>query len=224
MSQSIADPAIPSVSSSEEPLDAVALSALIASRLCHDLINPVGAIGSGLEVMSDDDMDDAMKDAAIDLIKNGGGKSVALLKFARLAYGAAGGRGAEIPMEEAEIILNELFEWSKADLNWSVPPGAALKEKVKAVLILAQFAGDCVPRGGVVSVREEESGYAVEAEGKRALLNEDLPAALAGVTTEMKAKFAPAYVVGLLAREAGGTATVERVTEEKVRFFVGFSR
>ena len=207
----------------DEPLDAVSLSALIASRLCHDLINPVGAIGSGLEVMSDDDMDETMKTAAVDLIKNGGGKSVALLKFARLAYGASGGRGVEIPMDEAELTLKELFAWSKAALEWKLPAAPAPKNHVKAVLILAQFAVDCVPRGGVVTVSSAENGYMIEATGKRVLLNDDLTPALAGDAAEMKAKFAPAYVVGLLAREEGGAARVERVNEEKVRFFVEFA-
>lgn len=199
-----------------EGLDAVALSALLASRLCHDLINPVGALGSGLEVLEDESMDEFMKDEAVKLIKTSGSKSVVLLKYARLAYGAAGGRGAELPIEEAEQILGELFEWSKASLVWSVPPGHALKEKVKTLLIMTHYAADIVPRGGEVRVSQSGNEYVIEAEGKRAILQEDLSLALAGHHDDMKPKFAPAYVAGLLARELGGEITVARENDEKV--------
>jgi histidine phosphotransferase ChpT len=199
-----------------KPLDPVALASLLASRVCHDLINPVGALGSGLEVLEDPDLDPAMRDAANDLIKSGGKKSIALLKFARLAYGAAGGFGAQIPMEEAELALREIYCWSKTELDWRVPPGLASKEAVKIVSILAQVSMDCVPRGGKVSVTATADGYAVEATGPRAMLHAELKAALAGETADIKPKFAPAYIAGLLARETGGdiaaTLDGERVT------------
>ena len=223
MSQSAAHKVSDDLTPPQEPLDSIMLSALLASRLCHDLINPVGALGSGLEVLEDESMDETMREAAIDLIKTGGRKSVSLLKYARLAYGAAGGRGVELPMEEAELILRELFEWSKADLEWTVPAIHALKEKVKAVMILTHYAADCVPRGGAVRVSQEGYAFLVEAEGKRALLQDDLPAALAGDHTEMKPKFAPAYIAGLLARELGGAVTVARESDEKVVFRAEFS-
>lgn len=185
-------------------LDPVALSSLLASRLCHDLINPVGALGSGLDVLDDADMDQTMRDAATDLIRSGGSKAIALLKYARLAYGAAGGFGAEMPMEEAGAVLKELYNWSKAELSWRLPPGLAPKERVKIALILGQAASDCVPRGGAVAVFDEAGTIVVVAEGPRALLNAELLAALGGRADDLKPKFAPAYIAGLLARDAGG--------------------
>lgn len=216
MSQSAAENLPDDLTPPMEPLDAISLSALIASRLCHDLINPVGALSSGLEVLEDDSMDEGMKEAAVDLIKNGGNKSVSLLKYARLAYGASGGRGVELPMEEAEILMKELFEWSKADLVWSIPPQHALKEKVKTVMILAHFAADFIPRGGTVTVTQESNDFIIEAEGRRAMLQDDLVTALAGHHNEIKPKFAPAYVAGILARELGGRIEATRLGEEKV--------
>jgi histidine phosphotransferase ChpT len=190
-----------------QPLDPVSLSALVASRLCHDLINPVGALSSGLEVLDDQSMEQAMKEAALDLIRSGGSKSIALLKYARLAYGASGGRGAELPMEEAESALREVYKWTKAELVWKVPPGLAAKEKVKALLVLAYAAADCVPRGGMVTVSGSRDSFTVEATGARTILNEELGRALAGDTTDIKPKFAPAYIAGLAAREAGGAVS-----------------
>lgn len=196
------------MSVSADPLDPIELSALLASRLCHDLINPVGAIGSGLEVLDEPDMDQAMKDAALDLIRSGGKKSIALLKYARLAYGAAGGFGAQIPMEEAASVLKEIYGWAKADLDWRVTPGLAAKEKVKTLLILAYAAADCAPRGGTVSVYEAGGDYVVEAAGPRTILQDDLVRAVGGDAGELKPKFAPAYIAGLMARSAGGGISI----------------
>lgn len=192
----------------EVDYDSVTLAALLSSRLCHDLINPVGAIGSGLEVLEDAATDPAMRDAALDLIRTGGEKSVALLKFARLAYGAAGGYGAHIALDEAESALRELFRWTKAELVWTLAPGTAPKEAVKAILILAQSAADCVPRGGVVTVSGAPSAFTIEAAGARTFLNEELAAALRAAPPDLKPKFTPPYVAGLLARTQGGEADV----------------
>lgn len=193
------------MSGPSQPLDPITLSALLASRLCHDLVNPVGVIGSGLEVLDEPGMDQEMRDAAMQLLRTGGKKSVALLKYARLAYGAAGGYGAEIPMEEAELALKEIYALTKAELDWRVPGGTASKEKVKTLLILTHAAADCVPRGGDVTVSEEGGDYVIEAVGPRTILQQDLIRALAGETEDLKPNFAPAYVAGLMARAAGGS-------------------
>jgi histidine phosphotransferase ChpT len=203
--------------------DPVALSALLASRLVHDLINPVGALDSGIEALDDPSLDEGMREAALDLVRTGGKKAIAVLKFARLAYGAAGGRGAELPMEEAEAVLRDLYLWMKAELDWRAPSGMRPKEVVKVVMTLAHAAADCVPRGGKVTVEGDGDVFAVTAQGPRALLSEELIAALNGISTDLKPKFAPAYIAGLLARSLGGG--VSAVLEgEKVVFTAAFAR
>ena len=213
----------PETGGPDEPLDAVSLSALLASRLCHDLVNPVGALGSGLEVLEDENMDEMMKDAAIDLIKNGGQKSVALLSYGRLAYGAAGGRGAELPVEEAGDIMKTMFEFFKADLDWQLPAVHAPKEQVKAAMIMTYYAGaDCIPRGGSVTVEVNDGVYRVCAEGPRSFLQDDLIAAMQGERSALTAKSAPGYIIGLLAREAGGQASVCKHEDGKIVFEASF--
>lgn len=189
-------------------LDALSLSALMSSRLCHDLINPVGALSSGLEVLADPSMDESMKEAAIDLIKSSAEKSVALLKYARLAYGASGGMGAEVPLEEAHSVLSAMFAWSKAMLNWRIAPGYAPKDEVKALLVLAMAAADCAPRGGVVVVEGRRGDYAIRASGGRIIVQDDMVRALTGDAAELKPKFSPHYLTGLAARASGGGVEV----------------
>src|SRR5260370_40532632 len=73
-------------------IGALDLAALLCSRLCHDLISPVGAIINGLEVM-EEDKDEETKTFALDLIKKSATQASAKLQFCRLAFGAAGSAG-----------------------------------------------------------------------------------------------------------------------------------
>ena len=202
--------------------DAVALAALISSRICHDLVNPVGALSSGLEVLADPAMDASMKEAALDLIKSSAEKSVALLKYARLAYGASGGQGAELPFEEARRVLEGMFAWCKARLDWRVAPGAAPKDEVKALLVLTLAASDCVPRGGDVVVEGGRGRYDIRVSGQRVIIQDDMLRALAGDATELKPKFTPHYLSALAARAVGGGVDAA-VEEGGARFLVRFS-
>jgi histidine phosphotransferase ChpT len=204
-------------------LDAVSVSALMSSRICHDLINPVGALSSGLEVLADPSMDASMKDAAIDLIRTSAERAVALLKYARLAYGAAGGRGAELPLDEARDALIALFAGSKCQLDWRIAPGQAPKDEVKALLVFALSASDSVPRGGVVTVEGSAGAYVVTASGARLYLNEELMRAVAGDVADMKPKFAPHYLAGIAARRTGGEVTAA-LEAEKAVFRLRFER
>lgn len=202
--------------------DAVSLSALMSSRLCHDLVNPVGALASGIEVLADPAMDESMREAALDLIKSSAGKSVALLKYARLAYGASGGLGAELPFEEARHVLEGLLAWTKARLDWRIAPIQAPKDEVKAVLVVAAAAADCVPRGGIVTAEGAKGAYDIRVTGQRVILQEDMLKAFAGEFVELKPKFAPHYLAGLAARQ-GGAGLVEAVQDaEGVSFRIRF--
>lgn len=205
-------------------IDAVSLSALMSSRLCHDLVNPVGALASGLEVLADPSMDEGMKEAALDLIRTSAEKSVALLKYARLAYGAAGGHGAELPYEEARHVLEALLAWTKASLDWRIAPGHAPKDEVKAILVLGAAAADCVPRGGAVVIEGGRGSYDIRVAGARVIVQDDMLKAIAGDVSELKPKFTPHYLSGLAARAVGGGVTAvqqEGALSLHVRFAAG---
>ncbi len=193
--------------------DALALSALLSSRVCHDLINPVGAIGSGLEVLDDPSMDGVMRDAALDLIRAGAGKAIALLTYARLAYGAAGGYGAQISLEDAQKALEGVYQSAKADLVWEIGAGLAPKENVKVLLILAYAAADCVPRGGTVSVTGDIGDFVITATGKRVFLNDDFVRALEGEARGIAPKFTPALIAARMVEASRGSISADLANE-----------
>lgn len=205
----------------EAELDSVALSALLSSRVCHDLINPVGAIGSGLDVLDDPDMEGGMRDAAMDLIRSGAGKAIDLLSYARLAYGAAGGYGAQISLEEARKVLEAVYRHTKAELDWGLGADLAPKEAVKVLLILAYAAADSVPRGGLVAISGEISNFKIHVSGKRVMIQDELVNALGGDANSLAPKFTPALIAAKIVAETGGALNIHRA-EDSVTFHASF--
>ncbi|MFY8032500.1 MAG: histidine phosphotransferase ChpT [Devosia sp.] len=132
-------------------LKATDLAAMLCSRVCHDLINPVGAIGNGLEVLSDPTQV-AMQEGAQELIANSAKHARAKLEFARLAYGASSTAGTDFDTRECERVAKLLFEIEKADLDWQVPLILLPKHKAKLLMNMLLIAAMSVPRGGVVKV------------------------------------------------------------------------
>lgn len=101
-------------------LDGLDLAALLCSRVCHDVISPVGAIVNGLEVL-EDDQDESMRTFALELIGKSARQASARLKFARIAFGAAGSAGASIDLADAEGVAKGMFSDEKTKLTWSAP-------------------------------------------------------------------------------------------------------
>jgi histidine phosphotransferase ChpT len=127
------------------------LAALISSKICHDVIGPVGAIYNGLEILDEDD-DAEAKNYALDVIRNVTEQASARLQFARFAFGAAGSAGAQIDLSTAEQISRGLIGKSKHKLSWQAKPGQMAKDKVKLLLNLIAAAITALPRGGEIDV------------------------------------------------------------------------
>src|ERR1700744_4695739 len=128
------------------PLD---LAAMLCSRVCHDVISPVGAIVNGLEVL-EDESDASMRDVATELIKKSASSASARLQFCRLAFGAAGSAGASIDTGDAEQVVRGLFVEERPQLEWRALRALLPKNKVKLVLNLFLIAAAAIPRGGVL--------------------------------------------------------------------------
>ena len=133
-----------------QPTD-LELAALISSKICHDVIGPVGAIYNGLEIL-DEDSDADAKSYALDVIRNVTEQASARLQFARFAFGAAGSAGAQIDLATAEQITRGLIGKGKHKLVWRGIPGHMAKDKVKLLLNLIAAAITALPRGGEIGV------------------------------------------------------------------------
>jgi len=198
---------------SESSIEALDLAALLCSRVCHDLISPVGAIVNGLEVL-EEEKDEATKEFALDLIKKSARTASAKLQFCRIAFGAAGSAGAQIDLGDAETIARGFLEDEKTKLAWNLPRALSPKNRVKLLLNMLVIAGQAIPRGGRISVdpvgSAESMGFKVTAVGTNAKVPQAVPALLAGEGSGegLDAHRIQPFYAGLLARACGVKATI----------------
>src|SRR5439155_17522078 len=155
-------------------MNAVDLASLLCSRLCHDLMSPVGAFNNGIELLADE-TDPEMREKCLELLADSARASANKLKFFRLAFGAAGGFGEEVDTHEAEVALEGLFGAERRiQLGWAVSDEKLPKVAVKVLLNLALLAGDSFVRGGRLDVGVEHNAdpvdLEVQAEGPHILL------------------------------------------------------
>ena len=136
-----------------EPIELQAndLAAMLCSRVCHDLINPVGAINNGLQSLEDPNQAD-MADLAQQMVASAAKQALARLEYARLAFGASSTAGTEFDTRECEKVARILFEIEKADLEWTITPVFLPKNKAKLMMNMLLIAVASVPRGGVITV------------------------------------------------------------------------
>jgi histidine phosphotransferase ChpT len=188
-------------------LEALDLVALVCSRVCHDVISPVGAIVNGLEVLADE-KDEKMKEVALDLIRKSAIQASARLQFARIAFGAAGSAGAQIDLGDAAEVAKGFLEDDRLKLVWNLPRALLPKNRVKLLLNLLMIASAAIPRGGTLTVdpvgEGESIGFRLRAEGVNARIPPKAEALLAGTPAEtLDAHVIQPYYAGLLARAAG---------------------
>jgi histidine phosphotransferase ChpT len=190
-----------------QTLDALELAALLCSRVCHDVISPVGAIVNGLEVL-EDEKDETMKRHAIDLIKKSATQASARLQFARLAFGAAGSTGAQLDLGDAESVARGLLQDDRLTFTWNLPRALLAKNRVKLLLNLLLIAVAAIPRGGKLTVdpmgEGETMGFRLTSAGTNAKVQPAVEAGLMGTSEErIDAHAIQPHYTGLLARTVG---------------------
>ena len=196
-------------------LEGLDLAALLCSRVCHDLISPVGAIVNGMEVL-EDTTDEGTKAFALDLIKKSANQASARLQFCRLAFGAAGSAGAEIDLGDAEGVARGFFEDDKTKLGWQLPRMLLPKNRVKLLLNLLLLATQIIPRGGTIKAEAlgegAAMGFRIEASGLNARIPQAVPALVAGETANgtVDAHAIQPFYTGLLARTCGLTVSLDQ--------------
>ncbi len=157
------------------------LAALLCSRVCHDVISPVGAIANGLELYDDPEMDADTKETALDMVRSSAKTAAAKLKFCRIAFGAAGSAGASIDMGEAGEIAKAFVGDEKVKLDWQAPRENRPKQQVKLLLNMMLMAMAAIPRGGTVTVAVNGEEFSARAEGERAKVPEQIADVVDGI-------------------------------------------
>ena len=160
--------------------DALELAALLCSRVCHDLISPVGAIVNGLEVL-DDNPQPEDRDFALELIRKSAKTASARLQFCRLAFGAAGSAGAQIDLGDAQNMAKGHIEDGKVTLGWNLPRLLLPKNRVKLLLNMLIIAQQTIPRGGTLKIDPVGEGETMSFRVTATGLNARVPQNIADV-------------------------------------------
>ena len=188
----------------------VDLASLLCSRLCHDLLSPVGAMNNGLELLADEH-DPEMKQRCMDLLAESAKAAADKLKFFRLAFGAAGGFGDEVDPAEAKAVIEPLVTASgRTVLEWAIPVGFMPKRAIKILLNLVLLANDALVRGGTLFVgaesRNGEQEIVIRANGPRIVMDAPIRDALAGNLdpSMIDSRTAAAWMARNLAMRGGG--------------------
>lgn len=196
------------MSDKPDDLSPLELAALLCSRVCHDVISPVGAITNGLEVLEDDD-DPEMRVHAMNLITQSAQQASAKLQFARLAFGAVGSADAVIDLADACDVAQGLMKSEKSTLIWEAPHATIGKDYVKLVLNMLLIGLAAIPRGGVVTLAIDGDLKAptlrVRSSGQAARVPDETRIFLAGRSVEqsLDARAVQPYFTGLVARDLG---------------------
>ena len=200
-------------------MKAVDLASLLCSRLCHDLMSPVGAMNNGIELLADE-QDPDMRERCLELLSDSARATANKLKFFRLAFGAAGGFGDEVDAGEARSALEGLLGTEgKIELGWMISDQKLSKGATKLLLNLALIAADSLVRGGRLDIGAETSDgrleIAIRAEGPRIALDPAIRDTLVqGVGAGVEARTAGAWLAHSLAGEAGGAIQLSRPSDE----------
>jgi histidine phosphotransferase ChpT len=186
------------------------LAAMLCSRLCHDMLSPVGALSNGLELLAME-TDPEMRANVVELLEQSAHVSTSKLKFFRLAFGAAGGFGDRVEVTEPQALIEALVtDNGKISLNWALADATLAKPAVKVLLNFAQIAIDALVRGGTLDIGAERRDGACEivvrAAGPKIAFDETIGRALDGSLdrSDLTSRTAAAHMIHLLASESGG--------------------
>ena len=185
-------------------------ASLLCSRLCHDLLSPVGALNNGIELLADEH-DPEMRARCLDLLGESARASANKLKFFRLAFGAAGGFGEEVDTREARTAIDGLFGADgRIQVGWMIEEPTMSKSALKILLNLVLIAGDSLVRGGRLDIGAErhDSGVdiVVRAEGSRVVMDAELRRVLSGdLSGEVAPRAAGAWLLHSLIEDGGGS-------------------
>lgn len=202
-------------------LDGSRLASLVASKVCHDMVEPMGALLQGIELLKDAERGPHSADA-VRLLEQGVNKAWAKLEFFRSALAGSISMDGEGVLDSVRPTAERLFSALKPTLEWTAPPVAMPNVGLKVFLNMLMLGAECLPKGGRVTVEagpiEGGAEIRIIAVGAKAMLKDETAQCLAGQTPEHG--FAGYNVLplltGLMARQAGIEWKAARHNEERI--------
>jgi histidine phosphotransferase ChpT len=192
-------------------MNEIEFAALMVSRVCHDLVGPLGAVVNGMEVL-EDERDPAMRADAIKLVTMSADQALARIQFMRIAFGAAGSAGAELDLGEIGRLVTGLLEGGKVRLEWNVPRAYWPKDWAKLIMNATLLAVDCLPRGGLVTVDAGADpaapSFHIRAAGLNARVTEDVDRAIRGEALNVDARHVQPFLTYKLSRTVNAALTI----------------
>ena len=197
---------------------------LLVSRVCHDLVSPVGAVMNGLEVL-EDERDAAMRADALKLVATSAAQAAARLQFARIAFGAAGSAGAELDLNEVGRMVRGLLQGGKVVVEWQAASVNWPKDWAKLLMNATLLAADSLPRGGKVHVETASDSTApafkIRATGQSARVLDEVERAVRGEPNgPVDGRSIQPYLTHKLARSLNAGLTLS-VRENEVELMAG---
>lgn len=145
------------------------LNALISSRICHDLISPLGAIGNGVELLT---MSGQCLTPEIALIAESVENANARIRFFRVAFGAAQ-NDAEVGQSEVQSILRDSFKGNRTSVSWNVE-GTLTRTDIKLTFLALQCLENTLPWGGQITISRSGTNWKLEARGEKVKIDAEL--------------------------------------------------
>lgn len=140
---------------SRKNLLATDLASLISSRICHDLISPIGALNTAIEVLDDTESKEMHEDA-LKLIKLAASEASAKLSYLRIALGTNSTSKGVMNLDKLKLITENMFNTEKFSFNWDVSEIKLEKSIARILLNILMLAIQSIPRGGKVTIKIEE--------------------------------------------------------------------
>jgi histidine phosphotransferase ChpT len=189
----------------------IEFAALLVSRVCHDLVGPLGAVVNGMEVL-EDERDPGMRAEAIKLVTQSADQALARIQFMRIAFGAAGSAGAELDLGEIGRLVTGLLEGGKITLQWNVARAYWPKDWAKLIMNATLLGADCLPRGGVLTVEtgsdQTMPSFRIRAVGLNARVTEDVDRSIRGEAANVDARHVQPFLTYKLSRTVNAALTI----------------
>ncbi len=206
-------------------MDDLDVAAMLCSLMCHDLVSPIGALVNGVEILEEEE-DKKIQEQALGLLSHSAEEASRRLQFFRLAFGASGGLGTQINVEEARRVLDGLFENEKVVLVWKAPACALEKTIIKLLLNMVFTGAEGLGRGGTVEVDvgvneagdSSEVSIYLEIKGQNAGLRENTESLLTGEADpdDLTTRTVQPYYTWCLAEMIGAKIKVDDGAEHHI--------